>query len=96
MKKGCATGAAFGLYGQRLLDRALSQVSNFPVVYSPALLPALVSLAVVSAAAVAILSIPGTSRRGCHRRWCCRTDAGPASSPPRSVYRVGRRAPDGS
>jgi putative ABC transport system permease protein len=56
---GCATGAAFGLYGQKLLDRALAQVINFPVVYSPALGPALVSLAVVTVAAVAILSLPG-------------------------------------
>ncbi len=30
---GCLTGAAFGLYGQQLLDRALANVINFPVVY---------------------------------------------------------------
>jgi putative ABC transport system permease protein len=56
---GCLTGALFGLYGQKLLDRALAQVINFPVVYSLAAIPALVSLAVVLAAAVAIVSIPG-------------------------------------
>ncbi|HEV2944036.1 MAG TPA: FtsX-like permease family protein [Solirubrobacteraceae bacterium] len=31
---GCLSGAAFGLYGQQLLDRALANVINFPVVYS--------------------------------------------------------------
>jgi putative ABC transport system permease protein len=56
---GCLTGAVFGLYGQQLLDRALANVINFPVTYSVALLPALVSLAVVTAAAVAILAVPG-------------------------------------
>ena len=29
---GCLTGALFGLYGQQLLDRALANVINFPVV----------------------------------------------------------------
>jgi putative ABC transport system permease protein len=56
---GCLTGALYGLYGQQLLDRALAQVINFPVVYSIAALPALLSLAVVTGAAAAILSIPG-------------------------------------
>ena len=56
---GCLTGALFGLYGQKLLDRALAQVINFPVVYSVAAIPAVISLAVVTAAAVAILAIPG-------------------------------------
>ena len=31
---GCLSGAVFGLYGQQLLDRALANVINFPVVYS--------------------------------------------------------------
>ena len=31
---GCVSGAVFGLYGQQLLDRALANVINFPVVYS--------------------------------------------------------------
>ena len=56
---GCLTGAAFGLYGQQLLDRALANVINFPVVHSVALLPALISLGVVTAAAAVIVAIPG-------------------------------------
>jgi hypothetical protein len=52
-------GALFGLYGQQLLDRALANVINFPVVYSVALVPALVSLAVVTGAAVVIIALPG-------------------------------------
>ncbi len=56
---GCVSGAVFGLYGQRLLDRALANVINFPVVYSFGGLVALASLALVTAAAVAIVAIPG-------------------------------------
>jgi putative ABC transport system permease protein len=56
---GCAIGALFGLYGQQLLDRALANVINFPVVYSVAVLPALASVAIVAAAAFAIVAIPG-------------------------------------
>jgi putative ABC transport system permease protein len=56
---GCLTGAAFGLYGQQLLDRALANVINFPVVYSVALPAAVLSLAIVTAAALAIVAIPG-------------------------------------
>jgi putative ABC transport system permease protein len=56
---GCLTGALFGLYGQQLLDRALANVINFPVVYSVAILAALVSLAIVTAAALVIIAIPG-------------------------------------
>jgi putative ABC transport system permease protein len=56
---GCLTGAVFGLYGQQLLDRALANVINFPVVYSVAVVSALVSLAIVTAAAAAIIAIPG-------------------------------------
>ena len=56
---GCVSGAAFGLYGQQLLDRALANVINFPVIYSIAALPALLSAAIVAASAVAILAIPG-------------------------------------
>ncbi len=56
---GCLTGALFGLYGQQLLDRALANVINFPVVHSVAVLSALLSLAVVTAAAAAIIAIPG-------------------------------------
>lgn len=56
---GCLTGAAFGLYGQQLADRALAHVINFPVVYSVTVTAALRSVALVSAAALAILAIPG-------------------------------------
>ncbi|HXN37957.1 MAG TPA: FtsX-like permease family protein [Solirubrobacteraceae bacterium] len=56
---GCLSGALFGLYGQQLLDRALANVMNFPVVYSVALLPALLSLAIVTTAAAAIVALPG-------------------------------------
>ncbi len=56
---GCLSGAVFGLYGQQLLDRALANVINFPVVYSFGALVAVTSLALVTAAAVAIVAIPG-------------------------------------
>jgi putative ABC transport system permease protein len=56
---GCLTGALFGLCGQQLLDRALANVINFPVVYSLAILSALLSLAIVTAAALTIIAIPG-------------------------------------
>jgi putative ABC transport system permease protein len=56
---GCISGALFGLLGQQLLDRALANVINYPVVYSVDALTALVSLALVTAAAVAIISAPG-------------------------------------
>lgn len=56
---GCLTGAIFGLYGQQLLDRALADVINFPVVYSIAILSAVLSLAIVTAAALVIIAIPG-------------------------------------
>ncbi len=56
---GCLSGAVFGLYGQQLLDRALANVINFPVVYSFGALVAASSLALVTAAAVAMVAIPG-------------------------------------
>jgi putative ABC transport system permease protein len=56
---GCLSGAVFGLYGQQLLDRALANIINFPVVYSLAVPAALLSVAVVIGAALAILAIPG-------------------------------------
>lgn len=61
---GCLTGTVFGLYGQQLLDRALANVINFPVVYSFGVLIALVSLALVTAAAVAMVAIPGYMAAG--------------------------------
>jgi putative ABC transport system permease protein len=56
---GCLSGAVFGLYGQQLLDRALANVVNFPVVHSVAALAALISLAIVTAAAAVIVAVPG-------------------------------------
>jgi len=56
---GCLMGAVFGLFAQQLLDRALANVINFPVVYSVAASSAVVSLAIVTATAVAIVAIPG-------------------------------------
>jgi putative ABC transport system permease protein len=56
---GCLTGAIFGIYGQRLADRALADTINFPVVDSITALAGLESLALVTATALAILAIPG-------------------------------------
>jgi putative ABC transport system permease protein len=56
---GCLTGAAFGIYGQQLADRALAQVINFPVVYSLTATAALRSVSLVAASALIILAIPG-------------------------------------
>jgi putative ABC transport system permease protein len=56
---GCLLGAIFGLYGQQLTDRLLSDVVDFPVVYSVTALGGLESLALVTATALAILAIPG-------------------------------------
>lgn len=56
---GCTVGAAFGLYGQLLLSRALAVVTGFPVVYATAVSIAVLSLLVVTAFAVAIVALPG-------------------------------------
>jgi putative ABC transport system permease protein len=56
---GCVTGALFGLYAQRLADRALAQTINFPLDYSLSPVPALASLGLVIAAALAVLALPG-------------------------------------
>jgi len=56
---GCVAGAVFGLYGQQLLDRALANVIDFPVVHSVADVSAAASLAIVAAAAAAIVAVPG-------------------------------------
>jgi len=56
---GCLTGAVLGLYGQQLLDRALANVINFPVVYSVAFPSAILSLAIVTSSALVIIAIPG-------------------------------------
>jgi putative ABC transport system permease protein len=56
---GCITGAAFGLYGQRLADRVLAEVVNFPVVRSTIAVTEWESIAVMVAATLAIIAIPG-------------------------------------
>jgi putative ABC transport system permease protein len=56
---GCSLGAAFGLYGQLLLSKALSVVNGFPVMESTQLAAALGNFAVITAAAVAIVAVPG-------------------------------------
>ena len=56
---GCTAGAVVGIYGQQLLDRALANVINFPVVYTVSIVPALVSLGIVAGAALAIVAVPG-------------------------------------
>ncbi len=52
-------GALFGLYGQQLLDRALANVINFPVVYSVAALSSLLSILLLTAGAIVVIAIPG-------------------------------------
>jgi putative ABC transport system permease protein len=56
---GCFAGAVFGLYGERLADRALAHTLDFPVAYSLSPVPAIADLGVVIAAAVAVLALPG-------------------------------------
>jgi putative ABC transport system permease protein len=55
---GCAAGGALGLLGQQLLDRALSEIVNYPVVQSVAFSTAFGSLLVVSGAGALILAGP--------------------------------------
>jgi putative ABC transport system permease protein len=56
---GCLIGAAFGLFGQVLLSRALETITGFPVFYSAAALVAVGILALVTLVAVAMLAVPG-------------------------------------
>ncbi len=56
---GCLAGGLFGLYGQQLLDRALANVINFPVVYSVAAVAALSSALIVCVTAAVMIAIPG-------------------------------------
>lgn len=56
---GCLAGVLFGLYGQQLLDRALSSVTGFPVVHTVAAGIAVTSFILVTAVAVAIAALPG-------------------------------------
>lgn len=55
----CLAGAAFGLYGQVLLSRALETITGFPVFYAVAGLTAVVILLLVTAVAVAMIALPG-------------------------------------
>lgn len=56
---GCLIGAAFGLYGQGLLDRALQVVLGFPVQYSPAVPLAVAIVVGVALVATGMAGLPG-------------------------------------
>lgn len=56
---GCSLGAVFGLYGQLVLSKALSQVNGFPVIEATPLPAAIGSFALITAVAVAIVAVPG-------------------------------------
>ncbi len=56
---GCFVGAAFGLLGEALLDRALKDVTGFPVEASIGLPIAALSFVAVTAVAVLIAALPG-------------------------------------
>jgi putative ABC transport system permease protein len=56
---GCSIGAAFGLYGQLLLSRALIVVTDFPVVVSTGIPVAIESSLLVTTVAVLIVAVPG-------------------------------------
>jgi putative ABC transport system permease protein len=55
---GCSAGAVFGLYGQQLADRALTEAVNFPIVYSASAPAVVATLGLMILAALAILAIP--------------------------------------
>jgi len=56
---GCSIGALFGLYGQFMLTRWLSESTGFPTSYAPAWTLALSTFAGITAVAVAIAALPG-------------------------------------
>jgi putative ABC transport system permease protein len=56
---GCVAGALLGLLGQQLLDRALANMINFPVVHSVAIAATVTSAGLVLAAAVVAIALPG-------------------------------------
>jgi putative ABC transport system permease protein len=56
---GCSIGALFGLYGQFMLSRWLSDSTGFPTAYAPAWTLALSTFAGITAVAVAIAAVPG-------------------------------------
>ena len=56
---GCLIGALFGLYGQFMLTRWLSDSTGFPTAYAPAWALALSTFAGITAVAVTIAALPG-------------------------------------
>ncbi len=56
---GCSIGALFGLYGQYMLTRWLSDSTGFPTAYAPAITLALSTFAGITLVAVAIAALPG-------------------------------------
>jgi len=56
---GCGLGAAFGMYGQLLLTRALSAVTGFPVIESSPVQAAIGDFALITLVAVVIVALPG-------------------------------------
>ena len=56
---GCSIGALFGLYGQFMLTRWLSDSTGFPTAYAPAGWLALSTFAGITLVAVAIAALPG-------------------------------------
>jgi putative ABC transport system permease protein len=56
---GCSIGALFGLYGQYMLTRWLSDSTGFPTAYAPAWALALSTFAGITLVAVAIAALPG-------------------------------------
>jgi putative ABC transport system permease protein len=56
---GCGLGAAFGMFGQLLLTRALSVVTGFPVVESSPVQTALANFALITLVAVTMVALPG-------------------------------------
>lgn len=56
---GCLVGAAFGLGGQLLMNRALETIADFPVFYDTAVVAAVGNLLLVTVVAVAMIALPG-------------------------------------
>jgi putative ABC transport system permease protein len=56
---GAVLGAALGLYGQALLDRALASITGFPVDFSVGIDGAVLGAVAVTAAAVLLVALPG-------------------------------------
>lgn len=56
---GCLLGAAFGILGQVLLDRALASITGFPVLYLIAVPTAASVVIGITASALAVMALPG-------------------------------------